>query len=90
MFRQDGKQLFAYHHWKSDFMYLDDNGDGLADRKFFSKPLARAYVMQEPTWILMENRDLKTEPNKALVPTPASVTPAADAPVAPDAGAAHL
>jgi hypothetical protein len=31
-----------------------------------------------------------TEPNKALVPTPASVTPAADAPVAPDAGAAHL
>jgi predicted metalloprotease with PDZ domain len=31
-----------------------------------------------------------TEPNQALVPTPASVTPAADAPVAPDAGAAHL
>jgi hypothetical protein len=30
------------------------------------------------------------EPNKALVPTPASVTPAASAPVAPDAGAAHL
>ena len=30
------------------------------------------------------------EPNQALVPTPASVTPAADAPVAPDAGAAHL
>jgi 4-methyl-5(b-hydroxyethyl)-thiazole monophosphate biosynthesis len=29
-------------------------------------------------------------PNKALVPTPASVTPAAGAPVAPDAGAAHL
>jgi len=32
----------------------------------------------------------QTEPNKALVPTPASVTPAAGAPVAPDAGAAHL
>jgi len=30
------------------------------------------------------------KPNKALVPTPASVTPAAGAPVAPDAGAAHL
>jgi hypothetical protein len=29
-------------------------------------------------------------PNQALVPTPASVTPAANAPVAPDAGAAHL
>jgi hypothetical protein len=28
--------------------------------------------------------------NQALVPTPASVTPAADAPVAPDAVAAHL
>ena len=28
--------------------------------------------------------------NQALVPTPASVTPAAGAPVAPDAGAAHL
>jgi hypothetical protein len=32
----------------------------------------------------------KREANQALVPTPASVTPAADAPVAPDAGAAHL
>jgi hypothetical protein len=32
----------------------------------------------------------KTEPNQALVPTPTSVMPAADAPVAPDAGAAHL
>jgi len=32
----------------------------------------------------------KKEANKALVPTPASVTPAAGAPVAPDAGAAHL
>ena len=28
--------------------------------------------------------------NQALVPTPASVTPAAGAPVAPDTGAAHL
>ena len=32
----------------------------------------------------------EARPNQALVPTPASVTPAADAPVAPDAGAAHL
>jgi hypothetical protein len=31
-----------------------------------------------------------TTANQALVPTPASVTPAADAPVAPDADAAHL
>ena len=31
-----------------------------------------------------------TEPNKAPEPTPMSVTPAADAPVAPDTGAAHL
>jgi hypothetical protein len=34
--------------------------------------------------------DLENTANQALVPTPASVTPAADAPVAPDAGAAHL
>jgi hypothetical protein len=34
--------------------------------------------------------DREPSPNKALVPTPASVTPAAGAPVAPDAGAAHL
>jgi len=33
---------------------------------------------------------LKIRPNKALVPTTASVTPAADAPVAPAAAAAHL
>ena len=32
----------------------------------------------------------KTEPNKALVPTVMSVTPAADAPVAPATTAAHL
>jgi hypothetical protein len=33
---------------------------------------------------------MKTEANQALVPTPKSVTPAADAPVAPATGAAHL
>ena len=32
----------------------------------------------------------KTEANQALLPTPMSVTPAADAPVAPDTGAARL
>jgi len=34
--------------------------------------------------------NIEKEPNKALVPTPASVTPAADAPVAPAAAAAQL
>ena len=34
--------------------------------------------------------DKQPEPNKALVPTPMSVTPAASAPVAPATGAAHL
>ena len=34
--------------------------------------------------------DEKKRANQALVPTPASVTPAADAPVAPAAAAAHL
>jgi hypothetical protein len=33
---------------------------------------------------------IKKEANQALVPTPMSVTPAADAPVAPATGAAHL
>ena len=32
----------------------------------------------------------KKKPNQAIVPTPASVTPAAGAPVAPDTGAAEL
>jgi hypothetical protein len=36
------------------------------------------------------NAVFQEQPNQALVPTPASVTPAADAPVAPAAGAAHL
>jgi len=39
---------------------------------------------------ILEKYAAKTEPNKALVPTATSVTPAADAPVAPAAAAAHL
>jgi hypothetical protein len=37
-----------------------------------------------------KENDKTKEPNKALVPTATSVTPAADAPVAPAAAAAHL
>jgi hypothetical protein len=37
-----------------------------------------------------ESASIINKPNKALVPTPVSVTPAAGAPVAPDTGAAHL
>jgi len=37
-----------------------------------------------------DEEQIRQRANQALVPTPASVTPAADAPVAPDAGAAHL
>jgi hypothetical protein len=44
----------------------------------------------EPLVVLLKWTSPEKKPNKALVPTPASVTPAADAPVAPDAGAAHL
>jgi len=44
--------------------------------QFIVKPLMQASSVQAA--------------NQALVPTPASVTPAAGAPVAPDAGAAHL
>ena len=39
---------------------------------------------------ILDKYAAKTEPNTALVPTTASVTPAADAPVAPAAAAAHL
>ena len=39
---------------------------------------------------LSEEAKKGDEANQALVPTPASVTPAAGASVAPDAGAAHL
>jgi len=50
---------------------------------------------QDTSWNLRSvlvalSKTKKTRANQALVPTPASVTPAADAPVAPDAGAAHL
>jgi hypothetical protein len=41
-------------------------------------------------WSMWFSRPEKKRANQALVPTPASVTPAAGAPVAPDAGAAHL
>jgi len=44
----------------------------------------QAFVDQFP------NVPERKRPNQALVPTPASVTPAANAPVAPAAGAAHL
>jgi len=49
-----------------------------------------------PMWIFSDNVDDRPgmsnakPPNKALVPTVASVTPAADAPVAPAVPAAHL
>ena len=39
---------------------------------------------------LLRARDLENAPNKAPDPTPMSVTPAADAPVAPATGAAQL
>ena len=77
MFKSDGKQLFAYRHWKSDFVYLDDDGDGLTDKKMFSKPTTRVFVMQEPVWIPNENRSSQTEPNQAPEPTPTTVTPPA-------------
>src|ERR1035437_10087583 len=51
------------------------------------------FVWVIAVWLFREWRNgpkKEKRPNKALVPTPASVTPAAGAPVAPDAGAAHL
>ena len=40
--------------------------------------------------VVTDEQAKKKMPNQTLEPTPISVTPAADAPVAPDTGAAHL
>ena len=45
-------------------------------------------ILNEPE--MTGEKSETNEPNKALVPTATSVTPAADAPVAPAAAAAHL
>jgi len=47
-------------------------------------------ALNEAHRLWLSKKMKSTEPNKALVPTTASVTPAADAPVAPAAAAAHL
>jgi hypothetical protein len=65
-------------------MYIEtDDGTHISvldeGRKAFLKTLAPLKV-----------REKANKPNKALVPTPMSVTPAANAPVAPATGAAHL
>ena len=56
--------------------------DALRKKRDYQNPLAEGYVQEAIALI--------TEPNKALVPTATAVTPAADAPVAPAAAAAHL
>ena len=60
--------------------------------KVFVSVNKQAVVSKEPDWTVYRLEDLKIkgEANQALVPTPMSVTPAADAPVAPATGAAHL
>jgi hypothetical protein len=48
------------------------------------------YQLAFAAGVFLLYRAEKRSANQALAPTPASVTPAAGAPVAPDAGAAHL
>jgi len=51
-----------------------------------------ASVLSKQLQLIRETQKTENQntPNKALVPTPVSVTTAAGAPVAPDTGAAHL
>jgi len=68
---------------------------GFEAQRFFGDPQTRADVLSKrhasSVTARIENLVVVPEKaNQAPVPTPASVTPAADAPVAPDAGAAHL
>jgi len=71
----------GFNHSSKLEVLLKQSDDGW---KFLWCPSAKTWIDQ-----LWDPREAK-QPNQALVPTPASVTPAADAPVAPDAGAAHL
>jgi len=78
----DGKPSVNWS--RSDFdSYLDA---GLIEGK------SAVFAFVGSRWLVMEHTftiTLKKELNQSLVPTPASVTPAADAPVAPDGVAAH-
>jgi len=79
----DGKPLVDWT--KSDFdSYMDA---GLSDER------SSVFIFVGSRWLIREHTitlTIKKEPNKALVPTAPAVTPAADAPVAPAAAAAHL
>ena len=59
--------------------------DGSAD-KVEATVVGGSFPSDPSHWYFNQTK----EPNKALVPTATSVTPAADAPVAPAAAAAHL
>ena len=56
----------------------------------WSAPIAYGTILSTLIVLLAFRKRNDNGPNQALMPTPASVTPAAGAPVAPDAGAAHL
>jgi len=63
-------------------------GAGVAARELNIRGLTLISVREHVRDVKIE--ESKKGANQASVPTPASVTPAAGAPVAPDAGAAHL
>jgi len=79
----DGKLLADWS--KSDFDSYMDAG--------VSAEKSAVFVFVGSRWLIRKRTitlTLEKEINQALVPTPASVTPAADAPAAPTIGAAHL
>jgi hypothetical protein len=89
------RRVAPIYLWRIDRerLVIFDNLEGLGENIVFDLTL----VARENGRMTVRTRNGKIwifsdefKPNQALVPTPASVTPAADAPVAPDAGAAHL
>lgn len=101
LFLSHGGQVdFLWGEGYSPLWFAVHNGDVACVRELIRNGANPDFPtwMEERTPRLLAGKKVNKEilesfgktPNKALVPTPASVTPAAGAPVAPDAGAAHL
>jgi hypothetical protein len=68
-------------------------GPSNVKRVTVSFSVEQSYAEEQSWWhgsLIAENERPEETPNQALVPTTTAVTPAANAPVAPAAAAAHL
>jgi len=88
---KDGKKLFGSETVISSSRMVVE----FPEAKTESVVLFHIFIMRQDSKALAAARNLASDlikkgPNKALVPTVMSVTPAADAPVAPATTAAHL